>query len=622
MTQLLKDVSDSVASTPAAASQAIDPAWYRELVEAAPDATVIIDSSGRIVLVNAQTEKLFGYPREELLGQAVEILVPERYRGGHGVRRDGFFAEPKVREMGAGLDLWGRRKDGSEFPVEISLSPLRTAHGVYATAAIRDATNRKRANEKFRALLESAPDAMVIIDQQGLIRLVNAQAERLFGYRREALTGKSVEVLIPERLRERHAGHRGGYFLNPKVREMGGGIELCGRRKDGSEFPIEISLSPLATEDGIWATAAVRDVTERKRYEQRFRGLLETAPDAMVIIGADGIISLVNAQTEHMFGYTREELVGQGVEMLVPERFRDKHIAHRGRYFHQPKVRPMGAGLELWGRRKDGSEFPIEISLGPMVQGAQGSATAAVRDISDRKAVDRKLAEYAEHLERSNRDLEQFAYIASHDLSAPLRSLSGFAQLLRKRYADKLDDTGKEFVDFINDGARQMKALIDGLLTFSRVGRDADPEDAVDLQKVLEQVERQLLAVVNERGAQISHDPLPQLPGSARELNQLLQNLLSNAIKFQPGERPVVHVGARREGSLWQFSIRDQGIGIAPEHQQKIFQIFQRLHTAEEYDGTGIGLAVCQKIVQRHGGRIWVESEIGKGSVFHFTLRA
>ncbi|HSW11435.1 MAG TPA: PAS domain S-box protein [Solimonas sp.] len=480
----------------------VDPRWYLELIESAPDATVLIDPEGRIVLVNRQTERMFGYQREELLGAPIETLVPERLRRGHSVHRDGYFSEPKVREMGAGIELLGRRRDASEFPVEISLSPLRTERGLYATASIRDATDRRKANEKFRALLETAPDAMVIIDGSGSIMLVNAQAERLFGYQREALIGRPVEALIPERLRGHHAQHRSGYFAAPKVRGMGGaGLELSGRRKDGSEFPIEISLSPMETEQGLWVTAAIRDVTERKQFE-------------------------------------------------------------------------------------------------------------------------RKLADYAENLQRSNQELEQFAYVTSHDLSAPLRSVSGFSQLLKKRHGEALGEEGREYLDFIIRSAAHMEALIAGLLTLSRVGRKEAAFTTVDCDRLLGVVQAQLSAMVQERDALISHDPLPKLPGQEMELHQLFQNLVSNGLKFQPGSNPRVHVSAQREGDLWHFSVRDHGIGIDPQYLDRIFEIFQRLHGTDEYEGTGIGLALCRKIVQHHGGNIWAESHAGDGASFHFTLRA
>ena len=241
---------------------------FRRLLDSAPDAIVVVDADGKIVFVNEQTERLFRYPRQELLGQAVEILVPEELRQSHLSHRARYVGDPRVRAMGAGLELYGRRKDGSEFPVEISLSPLVTDKGLLISSAIRDITDRKKSEAKFRALLESAPDAMVIVDAAGRMVLVNSQTQHLFGYAREELLGKKVEILVPPQLRERHSVHRAMYFDNPSSRPMGSGLELYGRRKDGSEFPVEISLSPLETEEGVLVSSVIRDITTRKRIEE------------------------------------------------------------------------------------------------------------------------------------------------------------------------------------------------------------------------------------------------------------------------------------------------------------------------------------------------------------------
>ncbi|MBL1103027.1 MEKHLA domain-containing protein [Streptomyces sp. 5-8] len=257
------------------------------------------------------------------------------------------------------------------------------------------------AEERFRGLLEAAPDAMVIVDDSGTIRLVNAQTEALFGYQREELLGHPVELLVPGRFRPHHTEHRNGYAHNQQVRPMGAGLDLYGLRKDGTEFPVEISLSPLETTDGLLVSAAVRDVSERKAAEERFRGLLEAAPDAMVIVDDSGTIRLVNAQTEALFGYQREELLGHPVELLVPGRFRPHHTEHRNGYAHNQQVRPMGAGLDLYGLRKDGTEFPVEISLSPLETTDGLLVSAAVRDVSERKAAEERINELAALVESS-----------------------------------------------------------------------------------------------------------------------------------------------------------------------------------------------------------------------------
>ncbi|MDX3763165.1 PAS domain S-box protein, partial [Streptomyces sp. AK02-04a] len=223
---------------------------------------IIVDDTGTITLVNAQTEALFGYGREELLGRTVDLLVPDRFRTHHSLHRSAYAANRQVRPMGAGLELHGLRKDGTEFPVEISLSPLETTDGLLVSAAVRDVSDRKAAEDRFRGLLEAAPDAMVIVDDTGTIRLVNAQTEALFGYGREELLGRTVDLLVPDRFRTHHTTHRTGYTNNRQVRPMGAGLELHGLRKDGTEFPVEISLSPLETTDGLLVSAAVRDVSD------------------------------------------------------------------------------------------------------------------------------------------------------------------------------------------------------------------------------------------------------------------------------------------------------------------------------------------------------------------------
>src|SRR6476469_1580867 len=244
-------------------------------LEAAPDAIVVVDRSGRIVIVNQLSERLFGYSRQELLGMHIEGLVPQRFSARHADYRNNYFREPHTRPMGEGRELWGRRRDGSEFTVEISLSPLTTEAGTLVISIIRDTTARKKVEARFRGLLEAAPDAIVVVNREGKMVILNTQAERLFRHTRADLLGMPVETLVPERFRGRHGGHRGGFFADPRVRPMGSGLELFGLRSDGSEFPVEISLSPIETEEGMLVSAAIRDITERKLVETQLRSSLK-----------------------------------------------------------------------------------------------------------------------------------------------------------------------------------------------------------------------------------------------------------------------------------------------------------------------------------------------------------
>jgi PAS domain S-box-containing protein len=593
----------------------------RRLLEAAPDAMVIVGPGGIIELANAQAESLFGYTKQELLGQYVDMLVPQTFREGHGAHRQGFFKAPKPREMGKGGDLYGLRKDGTEFPVEISLSPLKTDTGTLALAAIRDGTQRRKAEARYRALLEAAPDAMVIVGIGGIIELVNAQTETLFGYTRKELVGQSVDILVPQTFRQGHGAHRQGFFAAPKVREMGKGLVLFGLRKDGTEFPVEISLSPLETDTGTLALAAIRDGTERRKAEAKYSALLEAAPDGMVVVNQAGEIVLLNLQAEKQFGYCRDELLGQQVTNIIPEGFAKRLLTDGTRSAAEALAQQIGTGIELSGRQKDGSEFPIEIMLSPLENDEGTLVTAAIRDISARKQSDDHLLKTAEGLRQSNEQLEQFAYVASHDLQEPLRMVASYTQLLAKRYEGRLDSDADEFIAYAVDGCNRMQGLIRDLLAYSRSGTNGKALCMISGEDALNEAIENLRATIEESGAVVTHDSLPDIMSDATQLVQVLQNLVGNAIKYRSAAVPLVHISAKTNGGKeWIFSVRDNGQGIAPQYFERIFILFQRLHGRQEFNGTGIGLAICKKVVERLGGRIWVESQPDEGSTFYFSL--
>jgi PAS domain S-box-containing protein len=497
---------------------------------------------------------------------------------------------------------------------------------------------------QYSVLTDSLPVAVVFVATDGRIAMANRQAENLFRYRRGELHGKAIEVLVPARF-SHHEKLRSKFLTHPESRPMGVGRDLYARRKDNSEFPVEIGLSTLHADGNNYVLATVVDITDRKRLEERFRSTVESAPTAMVMIDRKGLIVLVNAETERMFGYKRSALLEQPVEILIPARFSSNHPAMRTGFFEKPSARAMGSARDLYARRSDGSEFPVEIGLNPVDAPDGPFVLAAIADITWRKQAENtlrstneelerrvaertaelagraeELASARDALERSNLDLQQFAYVASHDLQTPLRNITGFAQLMQRTYGGRLDSTADDWLQRIVNGTQRMHALVRDLLAFSRVDSAARPFGAADLNTVFDDVVSWLKPAIDGAGALVTRDNLPVVIGDSNQLAQLLQNLIGNAILYRGEATPQIHVSARSENDHWMVSVRDNGIGIDPRHQERIFEIFQRLHTQRDYPGTGIGLAICRRVVNRHGGRIWIESTPGAGSTFLFTL--
>ncbi len=382
--------------------------------------------------------------------------------------------------------------------------------------------------------------------------------------------------------------------------------------------------------------ALTREVAQREGIEGDFKGLLDQAPFATLAVDRAGSIVFVNARASELFGYQGANLVGQSVEVLVPSAMREHHSMLRHDYQRVPAARRMAEGRVLLAQRRDGTCFPAEISLSPASICGQPQVVVAVGDLTARRqaeevqaaqraalerAVGQKTHELTlanRELQRSNAELEQFAYVASHDLQEPLRMVQSYAQLLERRYRDKLDESANTFIGFAVDGARRMQQLIDALLSLSRIQRQAVVKELVDLNQVFDEAVQNSGLAIEESSATVTRTELPKVAGNRTQLLQLFQNLLGNALKFRSEKPPRVHVGCIPKATEWEFSVEDNGIGVAPEYRERIFVIFQRL--GRERPGTGIGLAVCKKVVETHGGRIWVEAGGSGGSVFRFTL--
>jgi len=489
-------------------------------------------------------------------------------------------------------------------------------------AAIREAT-------KYRSLVESAPDAIVVVDDAGRIVLLNAQTERMFGYARHELMGQPVETLVPTRLHGRHLLHRAAYVADPRVRVMGAGLELYGLRRDRTEFAVEISLSPISTDTGLLVSSAIRDVTDRKRAEDRFRALLESAPDAMVIVDRDGLIRLVNSQTERLFGYARAELLGKPVEMLVPARLRAQHPAHRRGYFDAPRVRPMGAGLELYGLRHDGGEFPVEISLSPLTTEGELLVSSSIRDITERKRFARMLSEKNVELERANRAKDRFLATMSHELRTPLNAVIGFTGTLLMQLPGPLNADQERQLRTVQGSARQLLSLINDLLDLAKIeaGKVVPELEPVSCRELLDSVAATLHPLAAAKGLHLeiaAPEPDIVVHTDRRALSQIVLNLATNAIKFtEQGEiRIAVEPTATGVTPGVALHVSDTGIGIRAADLPRLFEAFQQFGDARAREGSGLGLHLSQKLAEMLGGRIDCESTHRRGSRFTLTLAA
>jgi len=620
--------------------------WLSITLRSIGDAVIATDSKGLVIFMNPVAERLTGWPEGEARGKPLEeiFVIRNEYTG-----EAGESPVKKVLQEGTIVGLANHTellsRDGTVWPIDDSAAPIRNADGdifgivlvFHEISEIKKAEKALiEAHHKYRDIIEFLPDATFVIDSDGVVIAWNRALENLTGVPKEEIVGKGdyeyALLFYNERkpclvdyvgldvsaVPQRYAG------LQSKGETLYGETFVpCVFSGRGAHFWLKASPLYDSTGARVGAIQSIRDVTDVKRIENKlqesedtYRTVFEHTGTATAIFEDDRTILLANTRMEELLGVPIAEIEGKQLSGY----FKGDSIERVEEYLRRRRSEPgtVVGGYEAQLVRGNGEIRDVMLFIGLIPGTKQG--VASLLDITEWKLSEKQLVIYAQDLKRSNQELEHFAYVASHDLQEPLRAVASHTQILAKRYMDQLSPDAEKHMSFVVDGASRMKQLIDDLLMYSRVQTHGKPFEPTDCEAVLNNVLKYLQVKIQESSAVISHDPLPTVKGDATQLGQIFQNLIENALKFSGERTPQIRISARELPDAWEFSVRDNGIGIDPQFFERIFVIFQRLHTRSEYPGTGLGLAICKRIAERHGGNISVESKQGEGSTFSFTV--
>ena len=605
------------------------------IIESAMDAIITVDEHHHIVLFNPAAEQMFQCPASHALGQPLNKFLPERFRSAH-TQHLGAFSEAKVtrRQMGNLGSISGLRASGQEFPIEASISRLRLNHRTLLTAIVRDITERKAAeaavrsrSARFRSLVENSADGITVVNAEGRIVYASAPAERMLGYRPGELAGDCLLELVHPDDRDRYNSERqsvlGGARPEPGRFRM--------RHKDGSWRIIEsIRSNQLSNPDVRGVVVNSRDLTELVQTEETVRrqaALFQQTYDAIFVWEWKGAITFWNHAAERLYGYAHEEAIGQVSHQLLKTKTLGSDV---------PFLVPLEANGrwegELEHTTRDGKLMTMDSRMALVRDGEHVYVLETTRDITERKRaeeqirilnldLERRVEQRTAELQAANKELESFSYSVAHDLRAPLRAVDGFSNALLEDYGAQLPEEGKKYLQTIRSGAQRMGCLIDDLLSFSRLNRQLLTKQPVDMEVLVRGVLEEMIPEGQETNIEIVNGNLPAAHGDPSLLRQVWANLLSNAIKYSRHARQArIEIGALAEAQGHVYFVRDNGAGFDMKYADKLFGVFQRLHRADEFEGTGIGLAIVQRVVHRHGGRVWAEAKPNEGATFYFTL--
>jgi PAS domain S-box-containing protein len=679
----------------------------RLIVENALDAVITIDTESRISDWNSQAEAIFGWSHQEVVGHSLDIILPPQYRAAHHHGMQHFLATGEGPVLNTRFEISALRRDGAEFPVELTISPIRMGEHFIFSAFIRDITERQQAEEQLRLVVEASPNAIILVNTEGKISLVNKRTETLFGYSQEELLGRPIEMLVPPHFRAHHNDYRNAFFAAPTARPMGAGRDLFGLCKDGSQVPVEIGLSPITTPEGSFVLVSIIDITERKRAEaeiaeslrreQAARVEAEAAQQRLAFL-AEASSTLASSLDYHLTLAAVSKLAVPrladwcAVDVVEPDGSLRRvavvhtdpakvalayelqrryppdpetprgvyHVLRTGQAEFYPEIsdslleatgldeeqlhiirelglksaitvpmlardRAFGAitfVLAESGRHYDEADLALAEELAGRAVLAIDNARLHQETKKANEELERRVLKRTAQLEAANKELEAFSYSVSHDLRAPLRSIDGFSQALLEDYGDRLGSEAQHYLRRVRAGSQRMAELIDDLLTLSRMTLSEMRLENVSLSSLAQTIATGLRETEPEREVKFIIVPEATVEADRQLMRVVLENLLGNAWKFTARQAAAcIEFGTwPQAGGQPAYFVRDDGAGFDMAYADKLFGAFQRLHTPAEFSGTGIGLATVQRIIHRHGGRVWAEGAVEEGATFYFTL--
>lgn len=619
----------------------MDITYLHTVMEIVQDGLFLMDDKFFIRSLNASATRMFGYAPEDVTGKHIKLLLAAPYNKKHESYSADYYDKSMPNKAGNVWHIEAKCKDGRLLPVELRIDKIHVGQETMYVGNIHDLSLQRHQEEQIRSALDALktsedryklaieglsvgiwdwkiPKGELFWSDRGRkIMHIEGEINNIYTMWEERLHPEDKEATLKMLF-----GH-----LNQRIPYD---VEYRLLRDDGHYVWIHAKGKAVWNKDGkpLRMVGSIEDITWRKESESRtkdeasrLQAVMNTVLDGLITINSRGIIQSFNPSSSRIFGYKPEEVIGKNVKMLMPEPDQGRHDSYIGNYHKTGIAKIIGIGREVEAKRKDGSIFPMELGISSFEINGERCFVGIIRDITERKLLESLRRSLLDKLIASNTELERFAYIASHDMQEPIRMVTNFSEIIAKEYGEQLDERGHEYLNLVIDSGKRMRDLVEDLLDYSRL--DSEGIRTVEFQgdESIDGALKNLQELIREKGATVTYDSLPDLCANPIQFMRLLQNLIANAIKYQPpGNKPAIHVNGKESQDGWTISVKDNGLGIKPEFIEQIFQPFRRLHRWEVIQGSGLGLSICKKIIENHGGRIWVESSPGQGSTFSFFI--